>query len=160
MLNQSYEPLSVCNVKRAFDMIYLGKADAVLVDEEKQIRSVRRNFPYPVVIRLRKYVHIPYREVILTRKNILRRDSHKCVYCGKSDSSLTIDHIIPRSKGGEDRWENLISACPKCNSKKGDRTPYEAGMPLLFQPYVPNNLFFIKFTVGILDNRWKPYLFH
>ncbi len=141
-------------------MIYLGKADMVLGDSERTIKSVRRNYPFPVVVRLRKYVHIPYKQVILTRKNILRRDSHKCAYCGKTDLVLTIDHILPRSRGGEDSWENLISACPKCNSKKGDRTPTEAGMPLLFQPYAPNNMFFIKFTVGILDNRWKPYLFH
>ena len=140
-------------------MIYLGKADLVLDDKERTIKSVKKNFPFPVVIRLRKYVHIPYKQVILTRKNILRRDGHKCVYCGKSDVVLTIDHILPKSRGGEDSWENLISACPKCNSKKGDRTPSEAGMPLHFQPYAPNNMFFIKFTVGILDNRWKPYLF-
>lgn len=140
-------------------MIYLGKADLVLDDKERTIKSVKKNFPFPVVIRLRKYVHIPYKQVILTRKNILRRDGHKCVYCGKSDVVLTIDHILPKSRGGEDSWENLISACPRCNSKKGDRTPSEAGMPLHFQPYAPNNMFFIKFTVGILDNRWKPYLF-
>ena len=140
-------------------MIYLGKAELVLADKERTIKSVRMNYPFPVVIRLRKYVHIPFKQVILTRKNILRRDGHKCVYCGKSDLALTIDHIIPKSKGGEDSWENLISACRRCNSKKGDRTPSEAGMPLHFQPYAPNNMFFIKFTVGILDNRWKPYLF-
>ncbi|MCZ2142637.1 MAG: HNH endonuclease [Ignavibacteriales bacterium] len=160
MLNQSYEPLAVCNVKRAFDMVYLGKADPVLEDDQKFIRSIRKNFRYPVVIRLRRYIHVPYRQVILTRKNILRRDSHRCAYCGKSNIPLTIDHIIPRSKGGENSWENLISACPKCNSKKGDRTPAEAGMTLKFRPYAPNSLFFIKFTVGIFDNRWKPFLFH
>jgi 5-methylcytosine-specific restriction endonuclease McrA len=152
--------LSVCNVKRAFDMVYLGKADSILEDSERNIRTVRKNYPFPVVIRLRKYIHIPYKQVILTRKNIIRRDNHKCAYCGKTDLLLTIDHIIPRSKGGVDSWENLISACPKCNSKKGDRTPLDAGMPLLFQSYAPNNLLFIKFAVGNLDIRWKPYLFH
>jgi 5-methylcytosine-specific restriction endonuclease McrA len=94
-------------------MVYLGKADAILEDQERKIRSVRKNYPFPVVIRLRKYIHIPYKQVILTRKNIIRRDNHKCAYCGKTDLLLTIDHIIPRSKGGIDSWENLISACPK-----------------------------------------------
>lgn len=95
----------------------------------------------------------------MTRKNILRRDGFKCAYCGRSDIPLTIDHIIPKAHGGDDTWENLVAACTICNNKKGDRTPEEAKMRLLFQPFKPSHIVFIKNVVGRLDERWKPYLY-
>ncbi len=103
---------------------------------------------------------MPYKKIILTRRNILRRDNHKCAYCGRGDLPLTIDHIIPRSKGGDDSWENLVAACLPCNNSKGDRTPDEANLKLKYKPYAPSHIMFIKTTAGRFDDTWKPYLFH
>lgn len=159
MLNQSYEPLSVCNIKKAFLLLYLGKAELIINDDRKSIRTIRRNYPWPSVIRIAKYINVPYKRVVLTRRNILRRDGYKCAYCGRGDLPLTVDHIIPKARGGDDNWENLISACTKCNNKKGDRTPEEARMPLNIRPFKPNHVMFIKNVVGKLDDKWKPYLY-
>ena len=85
---------------------------------------------------------------------------YKCQYCRRGDVTLTIDHIVPKSKGGDDSWENLVAACLPCNNKKGDRTLDDAGMNLKIRPYTPNHILFIKSTVGRLEETWKPYLFH
>jgi len=151
--------LTVCNIKKAVILIFLGKAELVLDDKRKQIRSVRESFPWPSIIRLSYFVQVPYKKVVLTRKNILRRDSYKCAYCGRSDLPLTIDHIVPKAKGGIETWENLISACTICNNKKGDRTPHEARMNLLYKPFKPSHIMFIRNVVGKLDENWKPYLY-
>jgi 5-methylcytosine-specific restriction endonuclease McrA len=111
------------------------------------------------VIKLKQYISVPYKRVVLTRKNILRRDSFKCGYCGRGDLPLTIDHIIPKAQGGNDSWENLICACTSCNNKKGDRTPVEANMNMLSKPFKPSHIMFIKTVVGKLDETWKPYLY-
>lgn len=159
ILNQSYEPLTVCNIKKAVVLIFLGKAELVLDDKRKQLRTVSDTFPWPSIIRLSYFVRVPYKKVVLTRKNILRRDSYKCAYCGRSDIPLTIDHIVPKAKGGQDTWENLISACTICNNKKGDRSPGEARMDLLYKPFKPSHIMFIRNVVGKLDDNWKPYLY-
>lgn len=117
------------------------------------------NFPWPSVIRISKFIKVPYKKVILTRKNILRRDNYKCAYCGRSDLMLTVDHIIPKARGGSDSWENLVTACTKCNNIKGDRTPEEANMKLLTKPYKPSHVIFIKNIVSKIDEKWKPYLY-
>jgi len=131
----------------------------VINDDHKEVRSVSISYPWPSVIRLNKFVKVPFKRVVLTRKNILRRDRYKCVYCGRSDLPLTIDHVIPKARGGTDSWENLVSACTRCNNKKGDRTPEEADMPLLFKPFKPSHIMFIKNVVGRIDEKWKPYLY-
>lgn len=159
MLNQSYEPLTICNLRKAVVLIYLGKAETVINDERKSLHSINKTYPWPSIIRISKFVKVPYKKVVLTRKNILRRDGFKCAYCGRSDLPLTIDHIIPKARGGDDSWENLVSACTICNNKKGDRTPDEAKMKMLFQPFKPSHIVFIKNVVGRLDERWKPYLY-
>lgn len=159
MLNQSYEALTICTLRRALVLILLSKADTVVKDEERKIKTINRSFDFPVVIRLKKFIHIPYKQVVLSRKNVLKRDSFKCGYCGRSDIPLTIDHIVPKAKGGKDTWDNLVTACTKCNNKKGDRTPQEAELKLLIKPTVPNHIFFIKNSVNKIDLRWKPYLF-
>lgn len=99
----------------------LGKAEMVVDKKDKTIRSVSDNFPWPSIIKLNSYIKVPYKKIILTRKNILRRDGHKCAYCGRGDLTLTIDHIIPRARGGEDSWDNLVAACLHCNNKKGNK---------------------------------------
>lgn len=135
------------------------KAEIVEVCKGKSINSVSHSFPYPSVIRLSGFVKVPFRQIELSRKNILRRDNHQCQYCGKSKSELTIDHILPRSRGGKDTWENLVTACMPCNSKKGCRTPEEAAMPLLSKPKKPHHIILLKQYVGQGEESWKPFLF-
>lgn len=139
--------------------MFLGKAELVTDDNRKSVRTISTSYPWPSVIRLSHYIKLPYKKVVLTRKNILRRDGYKCAYCGRGDLPLTIDHIIPKAKGGIDSWENLVCACTVCNNKKGDRTPQEANMNLSFRPVAPNHIMFIKNSVGKLDENWKPYLY-
>ncbi|MGK9369051.1 HNH endonuclease [Melioribacter sp. Ez-97] len=158
-MNQSYEPLSICNVKKAIVLLLLGKAELVANNNGRQIRTVSKSYPWPSVIKLKDYIRIPYKKIILTRKNILKRDGHRCAYCGRGDLPLTVDHVVPKSRGGSDTWENLVAACLPCNNKKGDRTPDEAGMKLRIKPFTPNHILFIKSTAGRIDTAWKPFLF-
>jgi 5-methylcytosine-specific restriction endonuclease McrA len=115
--------------------------------------------PYPSIVRLSVYIRLPYKKIVLSHKNILRRDGHLCQYCGKTESMLTVDHVVPKAKGGPDTWENLVAACVSCNNKKGDRTLHEAQMKLLRKPIRPNHVMFIRHFVGTVDDHWKPYLF-
>jgi 5-methylcytosine-specific restriction endonuclease McrA len=159
VLNQSYEPISVCNVKKAISLLFLMKAEIVVSNDNRSVRSVRSAFKHPSVIRLSRYIHVPVKKVELSRKNLMRRDAHRCQYCGSTKPPLTLDHIQPRSRGGGDSWENLVTACIRCNTKKGNRTPDEAGMKLLKTPRRPSHVTFIKNLGGDIDERWKPYLF-
>lgn len=159
ILNQNYEPMSVINVKKAIVLLYLGKAELVEAYDGKRVHSVSMAMPFPSIVRLSVFVRVPFKKIILSRKNILRRDGHRCQFCGRADIPLTVDHVLPISRGGEDTWENLVCACVKCNNKKGDRTPEEALMPLRRKPMRPNHVAFIRHFVGTLDERWKPYLF-
>ena len=159
VLNHNYEPLSVCNVKKAAILLLLGKAELIEASDGWSLHSVSMTMPFPSIVRLSIYVRIPYKKIVLSRKNILRRDGHRCQYCGRADAPLTVDHVIPRAKGGEDSWENLVAACVRCNNKKGDRLPGEAMMPLRRKPIRPNHVMFIRDVVGSVDDRWKPYLF-
>jgi 5-methylcytosine-specific restriction endonuclease McrA len=158
LLNGNYEPLSICGVQKAIILIYLEKAELVCAAEGKVIRSAMTTMEYPSVVRLSRYIHVPFKKVILSRKNILRRDGHQCQYCGHR-SGLTVDHIMPKSRGGEDSWENLTAACLRCNNKKGDRTPSEANMPLRKRPVRPNHVVFLRQYLGRIDKGWEPYLF-
>lgn len=141
-------------------MILLGKADLIAENQKKTIHSVTREFSWPSVIKLNDYKKMPFKKIILTRKNILRRDNHKCGYCGRSDLPLTIDHVIPKSRGGQDSWENLVAACLPCNNKKGDRTPEEASLKLKNKLFTPSYIMFIKNSVSRIDDNWKQFLFH
>ena len=151
--------MSICNVQRAIVLLILGKAELISAKDSKVISSVRTRLPFPTVVRLRIYIHVPYKKIVLSRKNILRRDSYKCQYCNRSDLALTLDHIIPRSKGGDDSWENLVAACVKCNNKKGDRTPEDAGLLLRKKPTKPSHITYMKHFAGRVDEHWKPYLY-
>ncbi|MSP64653.1 MAG: HNH endonuclease [Ignavibacteria bacterium] len=159
VLNNNYEPLSVCNVRKAIILIILDKAELVEKRGAKVVRSVSKEFPFPSIVKLAHYVKVPYKRIILSRKNILRRDKHSCQYCGSADSNLTIDHVLPRSRFGEDTWENLVCACVECNNAKGDKTPDEAKMHLIRRPIRPNHIIFIKHFVESIEDCWKPYLF-
>ncbi len=159
ILNQSYEPITVCSVQKAVILLYLDKAEIVAETEGRWIRSVSQRLPFPSVIRLRRYKRVPYKQIMLSRKNILRRDGHRCQYCGTSASPLTVDHIVPRSHGGRDTWENLVTACVRCNNIKSNRTPEHAGMYLRSIPRKPSHVTFIVHSVGHVDTHWRPYLF-
>ncbi len=158
VLNQAYEPISVCSAKRALVLVFLGKAE-IVEKSSYQIRTVTKYFIVPSVVRVFLYVHVPPKKIILTKKNILKRDRYICQYCGTGNRRMTVDHVIPRAYGGTDTWDNLVCACTKCNNIKGNRPPDKAGMKLLRKPRQPNHLTFIHHFVGIYDRCWKPYLF-
>lgn len=139
--------------------MYLGKAELIASKDSQKLHSISKTISFPTVVRLRLFVHIPYKKIVLTRKNILRRDLYKCQYCNRSDIPLTIDHIIPKSKGGDDSWENLVTACIKCNNKKGDDTPDEANMRLIKKPNKPSHITFMKHFSGKVEEGWKPFLY-
>jgi 5-methylcytosine-specific restriction endonuclease McrA len=151
--------MSVINVRKAIVLLYLGKAELIAAQDGIMVRSVSMAMPFPSIVRLAVYVRVPYKRIILSRKNILRRDGHRCQFCARTDVPLTVDHVVPISRGGEDTWENLVCACVECNNRKGDRTPEEARMALRRRPMRPNHVTFIRHFVGALDERWKPYLF-
>ncbi len=126
VLNQSYEPLNVCRVRRAIVLIYQEKAE-MLENGAGFIHTVNRDFPIPSVIRLATMARRPYRaDRRMTRLEIFRRDKFTCQYCGREFRQLTLDHVIPRSRGGQHTWENVVSACASCNRKKAGRTPNES----------------------------------
>lgn len=158
VLNQDYRALTICSVQRATILILLQKAELVNATDGRFIRSPSFAVPWPSVVRLRAYVSIPYKRITLTRKNVMRRDHHRCQYCGEKDS-LTIDHVHPKSRGGKDTWENLVTACVPCNNRKGSRTPEEAKLTLKRKPFRPSHVMFIRDFVGTVDEGWKPYLF-
>ena len=115
-------------------MMLKGKAESLELDFSREIRSGTH---LPTVIRLRHYVHVPFRQLPLTRRNVFHRDNQSCQYCGSRNDPLSIDHVIPKSRGGGDTWENVTTACLGCNVRKGNRTPKEAGMPLKRMPRRP-----------------------
>lgn len=157
VLNQDYSPLTVCSVQRAFLLIFLKKADLITEVENKRLRSISDSFPFPSVIKIKYYISIPYKGVVMSRHNIFKRDGGKCQYCGTS-RELTIDHVIPRSKGGKSTWTNLVTACKKCNSKKSDYALEKVGMKLLKVPIKPSYLTFLKMNTSVYRNEWAPFL--
>lgn len=159
LLNQNYEPLCICTARRALVMAFSGVVQVVEKHESLGVRTVSAVFCLPTVIRLERYVRRPSRRALLNRKNLLTRDGHRCQYCNKNVPNLTIDHIVPRRFGGEDTWENLVTACAPCNSKKGHRTPEQAGLKLLRRPKRPDQISFIRQSARGVHNSWRPYLF-
>lgn len=159
VLNQDYSPLTLCSVERAFLLLFLQKADLQSEIKEKSLRSVSTVFPFPSVIRIRRYVRVPYKGVILTRHNIFKRDGFSCQYCG-TGKDLTLDHLIPKSKGGKSSWTNLVTACKNCNTKKGDFLPEDVGLKLFKKPIRPSYVMFLRSTTKSLREDWLPYLEH
>lgn len=159
VLNQTYEPLHICNVKRAIVLILERKASMVKTADHILIHSVAEAYPVPAVIRIHQYVHLHRWEAVLNKANILRRDGHTCQYCGARNVPLTIDHVIPKVLGGQDTWNNLVSACVSCNNRKGDRTPEQAGLVLLSKPIKPHKVHTLQRFTGSIYKEWKPFLF-
>jgi len=162
VLNQSYEPMNICRVRRAVVLLYQNKAE-MLENGSGFIHSADAEFPVPSVIRLASMIKRPHRSVRkLTRLEVFKRDQYVCQYCGKESRPLTLDHIIPRYRGGEHTWENVVSACVPCNRRKAGRTPPEAGMRLIRQPSKPrdNGLFYIPARYPNTRAEWQKYLPH
>ncbi|MGH1362992.1 MAG: HNH endonuclease [Calditrichia bacterium] len=158
LLNQNFEPLKICDVKKAIILIYLGKAEAI-ENDASWVRSLHFKMPLPLVVRLVRYARTPKRRILLNRKNLLIRDKNLCQYCGRKNPPLTVDHIIPKQFGGKDTWENLAIACLACNNKKANRTPEQADMKLLNTPKKPNHFFYFQHFIGARHKSWRPYLF-
>jgi 5-methylcytosine-specific restriction endonuclease McrA len=159
ILNQNYEPLTFCRLRRAVVLLYLGKAELIETYNGRIIRSVNNWLPVPSVLRLNRFVKVNRREIPLTKRNILRRDNHQCQYCGKKTGPMTADHVVPKGKGGSDSWENLVCACVECNTKKGNK-PYSAvGLKLLRKPQKPSYLQFVISSRDKIPDEWRPYLF-
>lgn len=162
VLNATYEPINVCAARRALVLVLKGVASA---EEQSRFvfRSSSRSFRVPSVIRLLEYRRIPFQGRALSRKNILMRDRNTCQFCARvlPASELTLDHILPRSKGGESTWENLVACCHPCNNRKGDRSPEEAGMKLLRRPrsFTLHTDRQLMRMMGRKDEAWRKYLF-
>lgn len=155
VLNQDYQPLMVCSVQRAFILVYLNKSEMVRSANGYRLRTVSTSYALPSVIRLHRYVNAPYKGVTLTRQNVFKRDNFECQYCS-TKKELTLDHVIPSSRGGMHAWVNLVTACKRCNAKKGDFTPDEANMPLRYKPFKPTYALFLRDTHS--HNEWDEFL--
>ena len=158
LLNYSYEPLMVINIKKAIVMYLLEKIEYV----EKSnffINSLYLQLPIPHVVKLKEYIFVKRKKIALTRQNILKRDGNICQYCGSISKDMTIDHIIPKDKGGNDSWLNLVAACRKCNFNKGNNYLRDTNLKLIKSPSKPNYLFYIKNSQN-KHLSWNKYLFN
>jgi len=168
LLNGStWEPLSIISVPRAINLILAGKA--IVIEQSGQfLRTVRDKYPIPSVVALRTFINVPRRRAHWSRKGVLVRDSYTCIYCGAKlgtvqrgkvliKSDLTVDHILPRSRGGKDHWTNTACACYSCNHRKGSRLPNEAGMKLRWEPKTPRTSYLV-IAVGSGPDAWKHYI--
>ncbi len=158
VLNQNYEPLNVCNVRRAVVLVLGGKAEVIELAKEV-IRTATKSFPLPSIIRLVTMVRRPRPRVRLTRREVFARDGWSCVYCGKQTRELTLDHVMPRHRGGEHTWENLVAACKPCNHRKAGRTPTEARMLLGREPAPPRvSVYYAFFPYLCAREEWRPFV--
>ena len=167
MLNASYEPLHVIDHRRALTLLASEKAELLeRARDGREIRSPTVRVPMPAVIRLRRYINVPRRGARWSRRGVLQRDGYRCIYCGiqagesqrgrvLTKGDFTVDHLIPRSRGGQNTWGNTACACPVCNHRKGDRTPSEAHMRPLHQPFRPR---YLALAVVDLPAAWRKYV--
>ena len=157
LLNNSYEPISVITAKKAVIMYFLDKVD-VVKKSKIVINSLYLKFNIPEVIKLKNYIYIKHSKIPLTRKNILKRDNNTCQYCGKNKSEITIDHVLPKDKGGNDTWNNLVVACKRCNMIKGNYLLKDIDMQLIRKPFEPTKIIYLQ-NVGKNNKSWHPYLY-
>ncbi|KQR44056.1 5-methylcytosine-specific restriction endonuclease McrA [Frigoribacterium sp. PvP120] len=157
VLNAGYEPLAVVSFRRALVLVMTQKATVLAADAEHPVVSTGFAYDRPSVIVLTRYVKIPHsRSVPVSRRGVLRRDAHRCAYCGATAS--TIDHVQPRSRGGADSWENLVACCLRCNNVKSDRTPAEMGWSLRWQPKAPHGVGWVVRGVERPQEEWDAFL--
>jgi 5-methylcytosine-specific restriction endonuclease McrA len=158
VLNQNYQPLNVCNARRAFVLVDRGKAE-VLEHSEGGIRTSTRVFRLPSVIRMVYLIRRPRPQMRLSRREVFQRDRYTCQYCGRQTRDLTLDHVLPRHRGGRHEWENLTSACKPCNHRKAGRTPQEARMTLLQEPFAPKvNGYYMVYRYLNGQTEWRKFL--
>ena len=161
VLNQNYEPLNVCDIRRAFNL--LGAEKAELLERNHQvIRTPTLAIPAPSVIRLVYLVRRPRPRVKLSRREVFARDAHTCQYCGTGSRDLTIDHVVPKHRGGRHEWENLVTACRGCNHRKGSKTVGEARMTLRREPRAPRadvRYLYGSYLADEQNDAWRTYLF-
>lgn len=158
VLNQDYQPLNICQVRRAIVLLLCGKAE-VLENGRGDLHSINNTFDVPSVIRLISFIRRPYRQRKMTKLEIFNRDRYICQYCGKESNQLTLDHVIPKRRSGEHSWGNVVSACVPCNRRKAGYTPSEAKMHLLRQPQPPSNDgFYVPYNYLYRHTEWGKYL--
>ena len=158
ILNVNFEPLHVCNTKRALALVFNGKAEIIL-NGRGTIRSATSEFDIPSVIKLGYLVRRPRLQISLTKREILRRDDYTCQYCGKRSHALTVDHVIPRRLGGQHIWTNVVAACPPCNRRKGGRTPERANMRLRRKPAQPSPSAYYRFSRHLNTHQeWEQFI--
>lgn len=160
VLNATYEPLSIVSVKRAIVLLLKDKAELVEATES-HLRSEKLSLPVPLVIRLLYFVRIPHRiSLPVTRRTVLARDQYTCQYCQTQPprKDLTIDHVVPRARGGKTTWTNVVTACLRCNNQKGSRTPEEAGMVLWTRPARPRYLALVVVSSTEVREVWQKYM--
>jgi len=158
VLNANFEPINVCDLRRAIGLVLSDKALLVL-NGRGTIHTTTLSFPRPSVIRLEHMAHRPRPQVKLTRREVFRRDNYQCQYCGKHSMSLTIDHVLPRHLGGPHAWTNVVAACSTCNHRKGGRTMEEAQMRLLRLPKEPPASAYYIFGRHLREyDEWEPFL--
>lgn len=163
----TWEPLSVISIPRAINLVLAEKA-VVIEQSGEFLKTVRDQFPVPSVIALRTYINVPRRQAHWSRRGVLVRDSFTCIYCGVQPgqtmrgkvigkSDFTVDHVIPKSRGGRDTWTNTACACYACNHRKGDRLPHEAGMKMAWEPKTPRTSYLVV-AIGSGNETWKRYI--
>jgi 5-methylcytosine-specific restriction endonuclease McrA len=160
VLNENFEPLNVTSWQRAVSLLFLGKATAVQHDG-RTLHSPNTELVMPSVVRLNYHVKRPLPEVKISRSAIMARDGYTCQYCGKKGKDLTLDHVIPRERGGGHTWENLVASCIECNNKKGNRSLADAGLVLARPPRRPRfipYLSYATFTAALKHEEWRDYL--
>jgi 5-methylcytosine-specific restriction endonuclease McrA len=183
VLNSDYEPLNVCNLRRAIVLVYLGKADILHARDEELAAAAAlegidprtyvvagrtalstaegESIAAPSVVKLRHHVRRPLPELKLSRRSVFARDNFTCQYCGSHGKDLTIDHVVPKRHGGGAHWENLVACCRRCNTKKGDKTPEKVGLKLIRPPRRPRYTPYIslnKYVAGTKHAIWRDYL--
>ena len=157
VLNQNYQPLNICNARRAIVLIGRGKAE-LLLNGRGEVHSISRTFPIPSVVRLVYMVKRPLIRRRLSRQAVFHRDGFTCQYCGKATKELTLDHIIPRYRGGPHIWENVVSACIPCNHRKAGLTPAEAGIRLIRKPSAPRPNPYYLFQHRHIQEEWLQFI--
>ncbi len=160
VLNSDYEPLNICNARRAVNLLLMGKVE-VVHESPRRMHSAAKSISLPSVVRLRSHIKRPRPQLKLSRRSILARDDHTCQYCGHKGNDMTVDHVIPKRLGGPTSWENLLCCCRKCNSKKGDKSISQIGFTINSKPTKPRYVPFIsytKFLAGAKDEVWRMYL--
>jgi 5-methylcytosine-specific restriction endonuclease McrA len=159
VLNATYEPISFVSLKRAVVLLLKEKAEVIEANIERKLRAERTSFPFPLVIRLVTYVPVPrFFNLPLSRRSLLSRDNYTCQYCGSTENPLTMDHVVPRSRGGKTEWTNVVAACVNCNRKKGNKMPVEAKMIPRTPPVKPAYIAVVLLGQAKGNETWARYI--